>query len=205
MINKIHIENQVVQEDVKNKTSATLTIVMAAMTAVSITSSAGPIIPKVTELGQRSISPVSSNSKDYNRRGNTYKVYNMEYTHSYFNLSNNGVVSLGKTINQNMMQAVNQKIDSGDQNKVNISVLSNTIKENHIIKEGDIMLKNLKSARDKAEKFAIYSGLIGGILTLSISLTGLSLAITLPPSVILFSLPVSMVLKKKVRELVNES
>ncbi|MDX5484831.1 hypothetical protein NJE56_07695 [Bacillus pumilus] len=67
------------------------------------------------------------------------------------------------------------------------------------------MLKNLKSSRDKAEKFSIYSGLIGGILTLSTSLTGLSLAITLPPSIVLLSLPVSMVLKRKVRELLNES
>ncbi|MGK4098516.1 hypothetical protein [Bacillus sp. BK450] len=205
MISEIHIENQVVQEDFKNKTSATLTIVMAAMTAVSITSSASPIIPKTIEVGQRSMSPVAPNSKDFNRRGNTYRVYNIEYTPFYFNLNNNGLVSPDRTINQNMKQAVDQKIAPVDQNKVNFSVLSNTIKENHIIKEGDVMLENLKSARDRAEKFAIYSGVIGGILTLSTSLAGLSLAITLPPSVILFSLPVSMVLKRKVRELLNES
>lgn len=205
MINKIHIENQVVQEDVKNKTSATVTIFMAAMTAASITSSTGPIIPNTSDIAQRSISSLAPNSKDFNRRGNTYRVYNMEYEHVYFNLNNIGLVSPNKTITSNMLQAVNQKIPSAYQNKVNISIPSNISKEEHSTKEANVMLENLKLERNKAEKFAIYSGLIGGILALAPSLFGLSLVVTIPPSALLFSLPISMVLKRKVRKLLNES
>ncbi|MCI4126964.1 hypothetical protein [Bacillus haynesii] len=86
-----------------------------------------------------------------------------------------------------------------------LSTPTSIIGKESSVEGGDKVLKDLKSRRNKVENFATSLGVIGGFLILTPSLFGLNLAVTVPPAMILFSLPISMILRKKMRELSNES
>ncbi|MED1819631.1 hypothetical protein ACFTRE_15505 [Bacillus subtilis] len=75
-----------------------------------------------------------------------------------------------------------------------------------VAKEEPTVLDKLISKRDKAEKSFSLFGYISSALILTPSIFGgIHWAVTIPPALIILSLPISIKLRQKMREVINDS